>query len=122
MSSRCRAASSQHPRTRSRPSCLAAARAISAREVSAAIRVTVATAGRTVVVSGLTIILALSSLLIFPQPFLGGMAIGGMAAVLVAMLAALTVLPAALFLLGHRIDKLRIPLPRSAHPGAGWAR
>ena len=94
------------------------------RDVPEAIRITVVTAGRTVVVSGLTIMLALSSLLIFPQPFLGGMAIGGMAAVLVAMLAALTVLPAALSLLGHRIDRLRIPLPhrRDAVPGAGWAR
>ncbi|MCA2215189.1 MMPL family transporter [Jidongwangia harbinensis] len=93
------------------------------RDVPAAIRITVATAGRTVVVSGLTIVLALASLLIFPQPFLGGMAIGGMAAVLIAMLAALTVLPAALSLLGHRIDALRIPLPASKRePGAGWAR
>ncbi len=92
------------------------------RDVPAAIRVTVATAGRTVAVSGLTIVLALSSLLIFPQPFLGGLAIGGMAAVLIAMLAALTVLPAALVLLGHRIDKLPLPLPRRAQPGAGWAR
>ncbi|AGZ45489.1 MMPL domain-containing protein [Actinoplanes friuliensis DSM 7358] len=92
------------------------------KDVPAAIRTTVATAGRTVMVSGLTIVLALSSLLIFPQPFLGGMAIGGMAAVLVAMIAALTVLPAALSLLGHRIDKLRIPLPQRRHPGAGWAR
>jgi trehalose monomycolate/heme transporter len=90
-----------------------------------AIRTTVATAGRTVMVSGLTIVLALSSLLIFPQPFLGGLAIGGMAAVLIAMLAALTVLPAALSLLGPRIGALRVPLPRlsrSATPGAGWAR
>lgn len=89
-----------------------------------AIATTVATAGRTVMVSGLTIVLALSSLLIFPQPFLGGMAIGGMAAVLVAMLAALTVLPAALSLLGHRIDRLRIPLPRRERAeGSGmWAR
>ncbi|MEU7901980.1 MMPL family transporter [Actinoplanes sp. NPDC049118] len=92
------------------------------KDVPAAIRTTVATAGRTVVVSGLTIVLALSSLLIFPQPFLGGMAIGGMAAVLVAMIAALTVLPAALSLLGHRVDMLRIPLPRRSRPGAGWAR
>ena len=59
-----------------------------------AIRHTIATAGRTVLVSGLTSSLALSSLLIFPQPFLAVMAIGGMAAVLIAMLAALTVLPA----------------------------
>jgi uncharacterized membrane protein YdfJ with MMPL/SSD domain len=92
------------------------------KDVPAAIRTTVATAGRTVVVSGLTIVLALASLLIFPQPFLGGMAIGGMAAVLIAMVAALTVLPAALSLLGHRIDKLRIPLPQRSRPGAGWAK
>lgn len=91
-------------------------------DVPAAIGTTVATAGRTVMVSGLTIVLALSSLLIFPQPFLGGMAIGGMAAVLVAMIAALTVLPAALSLLGHRIDRLRIPLPQRSRPGAGWAK
>jgi uncharacterized membrane protein YdfJ with MMPL/SSD domain len=93
------------------------------RTVPDAIRITVATAGRTVMVSGLTIVLALASLLIFPQPFLGGLAIGGMAAVLIAMLAALTVLPAVLTLLGHRVDALRIPLPRSKRePGAGWAR
>jgi uncharacterized membrane protein YdfJ with MMPL/SSD domain len=96
------------------------------RDVPTAVRFTVATAGRTVLVSGLTIVLALSSLLIFPQPFLGGMAIGGMAAVLIAMLAALTVLPAALALLGHRIDALRVPLPRLRRtpgvPGAAWAR
>ena len=97
------------------------------RDVPAAIRVTIGTAGRTVVVSGLTIALALSSLLIFPQAFLGGMAIGGMSAVLVAMLASLTVLPAGLVLLGHRIDALRIPLPapmrrKPGVPGAGWAR
>ena len=94
------------------------------RDVPTAIRITVATAGRTVLVSGLTIVLALSSLLIFPQPFLGGMAIGGMAAVLIAMLAALTVLPAALSLLGHRVDALRIPSfrRRRGEPGAWWAR
>jgi uncharacterized membrane protein YdfJ with MMPL/SSD domain len=94
------------------------------RDVPAAIGITVSTAGRTVVVSGLTIVLALSSLLIFPQPFLGGMAIGGMAAVLIAMLAALTVLPAALAILGHRIDRFRLPSLRRSRPepGAGWAR
>jgi RND superfamily putative drug exporter len=96
------------------------------RDVPLAVRNTVATAGRTVAVSGLTIVLALASLLIFPQAFLGGMAIGGMAAVLIAMLAALTVLPAALAALGHRIDAWRVPLPRLGRrpPGAdgAWAR
>jgi uncharacterized membrane protein YdfJ with MMPL/SSD domain len=70
------------------------------------------TAGRTVVVSGLTVALALSSLLLFPMDFLKSMGYGGMAAVLVAMLAALTALPALLAVLGHRINAVRIPLPR----------
>ena len=74
------------------------------------------TAGRTVVFSGLTVALALSSLLLFPQDFLKSMGYGGMAAVLVAMLAALTVLPALLAVLGPRINALRMPLPRLGSP------
>lgn len=89
-----------------------------------AIRRTITTAGRTVVVSGLTVALALSSLLLFPMDFLKSMAYGGMAAVLVAMLAALTALPALLCVLGPRINALRVPLPRLRRtPGdGGWAR
>lgn len=96
-----------------------------------AIRRTMATAGRTVLVSGLTVALAMASLLIFPQAFLRSMGLGGMAAVLVAMLAALTVLPALLAVLGRRIDAVRVPLPwrrgtRRAGPaeaagGGAWA-
>ncbi len=71
------------------------------------------TAGRTVVISGLTVTLALSSLLLFPMAFLKSIGYGAMAAVLVAMLAALTTLPALLAVLGPRINSLRIPL-RSA--------
>ena len=77
-----------------------------------AIERTMATAGRTVLVSGLTVALALASLLIFPQVFLRSMGFGGTAAVLVAMLAALTVLPALLAVLGPRINALRVPLFR----------
>jgi trehalose monomycolate/heme transporter len=96
---------------------------------------TMATAGRTVMVSGLTIALALASLMIFPLAFLRSMSMGGVAAVLVAMLAALTVLPALLAVLGPRINALRIPLPRrrrrpiaphspgqAATGSGGWAR
>jgi trehalose monomycolate/heme transporter len=72
---------------------------------------TMATAGRTVAFSGVTVAVALASLLFFPQTFLRSMGFGGMAAVLVAMLGALTVLPALLAVLGHRVDSLRIPLP-----------
>jgi RND superfamily putative drug exporter len=97
-------------------------------DTPAAIRRTMATAGRTVLVSGLTIALALASLLIFPQTFLRSMGLGGIAAVLVAMTAALTVLPALLAVLGPRVNALRVPLPwrrgtaqRAAGDG-GWAR
>jgi uncharacterized membrane protein YdfJ with MMPL/SSD domain len=96
-------------------------------EPPAAIARTMATAGRTVLVSGLTIALALASLLIFPQSFLRSMGFGGVAAVLVAMLAALTALPALLAVVGHRINALRVPLPRRRRRertgGEGaWAR
>jgi trehalose monomycolate/heme transporter len=91
-----------------------------------AVERTLATAGRTVAVAALTVSLALASLLLFPQVFLRSMGFGGMAAVLVAMLAALTVLPALLAVLGHRINALRVGRRRSAPArhadGAGWAR
>jgi trehalose monomycolate/heme transporter len=77
-----------------------------------AITRTMTTAGRTVLFSGLTVAAAMASLLIFPQAFLKSMGYGGMAAVLVAMLAALTVLPATLRLLGRRVDGGRLPWRR----------
>ncbi len=87
---------------------------------------TMATAGRTVAVSGITVAIAAASLLLFPQVFLRSMGFGGMAAVLVAMLAALTVLPALLAVLGSRINALRVPLGRgrggAAADGRTWAR
>jgi RND superfamily putative drug exporter len=73
---------------------------------------TMTTAGRTVAFSGVTVAIALASLLLFPQVFLRSMGFGGMAAVLVAMVGALTVLPALLAVLGHRVDSLRIPFLR----------
>ena len=77
-----------------------------------AVRRTMGTAGRTVLFSGLTVAAAMSSLIIFPQAFLRSMGYGGVAAVLVAMLAALTVLPALLRLLGRRVDAGRLPWRR----------
>jgi RND superfamily putative drug exporter len=69
---------------------------------------TVATAGRTVAVSGITVALALASLMLFPETFLRSMGYGGVATVLVDMLAALTVLPALLAVLGPQVNALRI--------------
>jgi trehalose monomycolate/heme transporter len=79
--------------------------------VEDAVARTMATAGRTVAVSGITVAISLAGLLIFPQVFLRSMGFGGMAAVLVAMLAALTVLPALLGMLGHRVDALSVRGP-----------
>ena len=92
---------------------------------SIAIRRTMSTAGRTVLFSGLTVAAAMASLLIFPQAFLRSMGYGGIAAVIVAMLAALTILPAVLRLLGRRVDAGRLPWRRhrSLAPADGgrWA-
>jgi RND superfamily putative drug exporter len=88
-----------------------------------AIERTMATAGRTVLVSGLTVALALASLLIFPQVFMRSIGFGGTFAVLVAMAAALTVLPALLAVLGPRVNAVRIPLlhrSRKASTVDGW--
>jgi RND superfamily putative drug exporter len=77
-------------------------------DVQAALAKTMQTAGRTVVFSGLTVAISLLSLLVFPQMFLRSMGLGGTAAVLVAMLASITVLPAILALLGKRVNSLSV--------------
>jgi RND superfamily putative drug exporter len=71
-----------------------------------ALRRTMATAGRTVAFSSLTVIAALASLLVFPQRFLYSMGIGGMIVAFVAATLALVALPAFLALLGPRVNAL----------------
>jgi uncharacterized membrane protein YdfJ with MMPL/SSD domain len=79
---------------------------------------TMATAGRTVAVSGVTVAVALAGLTLVPQMFLRSMGYGGVATVLVCMLAALTVLPALLAVLGHRVNALSFRRRRrSSYPG-----
>jgi uncharacterized membrane protein YdfJ with MMPL/SSD domain len=72
-----------------------------------------ATAGRTVAFSGITIAISLASLTLFPETFLRSMGYGGVAVVLVDVAAALTVLPALLAILGRRVNSLRVPNPFS---------
>jgi RND superfamily putative drug exporter len=67
---------------------------------------TMASAGRTVLFSSLTVAAALASLLVFPQRFLYSMGIGGFCVALVAAAIALIVLPAVLTLLGTRVNSL----------------
>jgi RND superfamily putative drug exporter len=69
---------------------------------------TLATAGRTVLFSGLTVSVSLLGLLLFPEGFLRSMGLGAIGAVLVAMLSALTILPALLAVLGPRVNALSI--------------
>jgi uncharacterized membrane protein YdfJ with MMPL/SSD domain len=90
--------------------------------VRAAVVRTMSTAGRTVLFSGLIVAASLASLLLFPQNFLRSMGYGGMAAVLVAMVAALTVLPALLGVLGPRIEFGRMPWRRGSRAHAADAR
>jgi uncharacterized membrane protein YdfJ with MMPL/SSD domain len=71
-----------------------------------AMRRTLATAGRTVLFSSATVAGALASLLVFPQRFLYSMGIAGFFVALIAAAIALTVLPAILALLGHRVNAL----------------
>jgi RND superfamily putative drug exporter len=92
------------------------------REVAAAVRRTVATAGRTVAFSGTLLVTALAALTIFPLDTLRSIAIGGVAAVAVAALVSLSVLPALLGVLGHRVDSLALPwLKRRKEAGESTA-
>jgi RND superfamily putative drug exporter len=70
----------------------------------AAMRRVLATSGRTVFFSSLTVSAALASLLVFPQSFLYSMGLGGALVALFAALISLTVLPAVLTLLGARVN------------------
>ncbi|MEV1078587.1 MMPL family transporter [Streptomyces sp. NPDC050211] len=71
-----------------------------------AVGTTLRTAGRTVLFSALTVAVSLAAMLLFPQYFLRSFAYAGIAVVLLAAAAALILLPAALMLLGHRVNAL----------------
>ncbi len=77
-------------------------------DVKRALERTMSTAGRTILFSGLTISTSLIGLLIFPVMFLRSIGMGAIAATLVAMLAALTILPALLAILGRRVNALSL--------------
>jgi RND superfamily putative drug exporter len=76
------------------------------RSVDESIKRTVNTAGKTVFYSGLTIVITLAALVLFPQMFLKSFGYAGVTVVILAVLGALVALPALLAILGNRIDKL----------------
>ena len=75
---------------------------------------TMATAGRTVVFSSVTVAAAAAALMVFPQKFLYSMGIGGTLVALTGAVVALTVLPALLAVLGPRVNALALGRWRSA--------
>ena len=96
------------------------------RDPREAAAVSLATSGRSVMFAGTTVVLSLLGLLILQLSFIRGEAIGVIAAVLLVMLAAVTVLPAMLGFSGRAIDRLTLPgLLHSAgepHPRSFWYR
>lgn len=69
-----------------------------------------ATAGRAVLFSGMTVVLALVGMVIVPTTIFRSLGVGAILVVIVAVAAALTLLPAVLSLLGDRVNALRIPV------------
>jgi RND superfamily putative drug exporter len=98
------------------------------RDRRSALRVAAATSGQAVLISGATVLVAVAGLLLAGDGVLSSIAVGSMLVVLVAVIGSLTVLPALLARLGHRVDKGRIPLlgrwleRRRQRGGGAWAR
>jgi putative drug exporter of the RND superfamily len=97
-------------------------------EVRDALVEAVSTAGRSVIVAGGTVVISLLGLAFMGVSFLYGVAISASLAVLVVVIASITLLPAMLSIAGRRVDRLRIPgLGRSLRTGGGtlatrWSR
>lgn len=89
------------------------------RDTPDAVRRTVMSAGRTVLFSATLLVIALAGLLLFPHGFLKSLSYGGMSAVAIAAVVSLTLLPALLAVLGHRVDKLALPWRKKAAGGTG---
>jgi RND superfamily putative drug exporter len=65
-------------------------------------------AGRSVIVSGSTVAIGLLSMVILPIPVIRSIGIGGMLIPAVSVLTSITLLPALLAMLGHRVNRLRV--------------
>ncbi len=91
------------------------------------LRTTMRFSGHAVVFSGLTVAVGLASLMVIPLPYIRSMGLGGLFIPLVSIAAAVTLLPALLALLGHRVWSIRLVptrvLDARAAAGSGmWAR
>ena len=94
------------------------------REPRQAVMRALSTAGRAVLFAGGTVVIALLGLLVAGLPFMDGLAVGTILAVLLVLAGALTLLPALLGFAGTGIDRLHVPglLSRPTAGGGFWAR
>ena len=93
---------------------------LSDRDVEESVAVTVATAGRAILFSGITTALGLMGLLIFELSMLRSIGIGGMVVIAASVVVALTLVPALLSVIGRRIDALPILPARLYRNGRFW--
>lgn len=89
------------------------------RDAATALRVAAETSGRAVLVSGITVMLAMSGMFLSGLMLFQGFAVATLLVVLMAMLGSVTVLPATLSWLGDRVDAGRVPLLNRRRKGAG---
>jgi len=88
--------------------------------VEAALVAAIRTSGRAVTFSGITVAIGLSAMLFFQGSFLASMGTAGAIVVAIAVVYALTFLSALLAILGHRVNWLRLPLPRRRSGRGLW--
>jgi RND superfamily putative drug exporter len=89
------------------------------RDAGAALRIAAATSGRAIVVSGVTVCVAMAGMLFTGLAEFEAMGLASLMVVAVAMVGSVTVLPALLSLLGERVEKGRLPF---LHPDKRRAR
>ena len=92
------------------------------REKTDAIGAAGATASRAVLFSGSAFVLAMIGLLLVQSTIMRSLALGAILVGIVSVVAALTLLPAVLSLLGDRVNRLRVPVPRPADRQADRTR
>ena len=89
-------------------------------KVEDAVGVALATAGRAILFSGITVAIGLAGMLFYPGTFLVSLGVSGSLVVAAAVLYALTFLPALLSILGPRVGAWRLPLPRGRSGAGVW--
>src|SRR5204863_5187627 len=82
------------------------------RSTEEAVAISIATAGRAVTFSGLTVSIGLLGLTFFSINMLRSVGMGGVLVVILAVLAALTLLPAVLAIIGTKVNAFPVRLPR----------